>query len=117
MRKQVKSFAEFQVGIEPKTSVTEVGSLKIIASHTQVSIFWGLSFTRFEINVTTLFVKFIRVKTDQWAVFESHVHPCEPQYKSTGVNELLISCINLSCYTDSASKYSSSFDTDRAVFK
>ena len=32
--------------------------------------------------------------TNQWAVFESHVHLCKPQYKSTGVDELLISCIN-----------------------
>ena len=34
--------------------------------------------------------------TMQWAVFESHVQLFEPQYKSIGVDELLISCIN--CY-------------------
>ena len=31
---------------------------------------------------------------NQRAVFESHVHLYKPQYKSTGVDELLISCIN-----------------------
>ena len=36
----------------------------------------------------------IRVKTNQWAIFKSHVHLCKPQYKSTGVDELSISCIN-----------------------
>ena len=35
-----------------------------------------------------------RVKTNQQAVFESNVHLCKPQYKSTGVDELSISCIN-----------------------
>ena len=33
--------------------------------------------------------------TNQWVVFESHVHLCKPQYKSTGADELFISCINL----------------------
>ena len=32
--------------------------------------------------------------TNQWAVFELHVHLCIPQYKSTEVYELLINCIN-----------------------
>ena len=32
--------------------------------------------------------------TNQWAVFESHVHLCQPQYKSNGVDELLITYIN-----------------------
>ena len=32
--------------------------------------------------------------TNQWVVFKSHVHLCKPQYKSTGVDELLISCSN-----------------------
>mgnify|MGYP007058640216 FL=1 len=37
----------------------------------------------------------MRVKTNQWAVFESHVHLCKPQYiKSTGVDELSVSRIN-----------------------
>ena len=38
----------------------------------------------------TSIVKFInnsiiRVKTNQWAVFVSHVHLCKPQYESTGL--------------------------------
>ena len=32
--------------------------------------------------------------TNQEAVFESNVYLCKPQHKSTGVDELLISCIN-----------------------
>ena len=28
--------------------------------------------------------------TNQWAVFESHVHLCKPKYKSTGVDEFII---------------------------
>ena len=32
--------------------------------------------------------------TNQWAVFESHVHLCKYQCKSTGVDELSISCIS-----------------------
>ena len=28
--------------------------------------------------------------TNQWAVFESHVRLCKPQYKSTGIDELLL---------------------------
>ena len=32
--------------------------------------------------------------TNQWAVFDSDVHLCKPQHKSTEVDELLISCIN-----------------------
>ena len=34
--------------------------------------------------------------TYQETVFESHVHLCKPQYNSTGVDELLISCTNIS---------------------
>ena len=32
--------------------------------------------------------------TNHWAVFESHVHLCKPQYKQTEFDELIISCIN-----------------------
>ena len=38
--------------------------------------------------------QFTRVITNQWAVFESHVHLCKTQYNSNGVDELLRSCIN-----------------------
>lgn len=31
--------------------------------------------------------------TNQWVVFESHEHLCKPRYKSTRVDELLISFI------------------------
>ena len=32
--------------------------------------------------------------TNQKAAFELRVHLCKPQYKSTGVDKLLISCLN-----------------------
>ena len=49
----------------------------------------------------------MRVMTNQWAVFVSHVHLCKLQYNSTGV-------VVLTFDTDSysANQYSLTFDTD-----
>lgn len=45
--------------------------------------------------------------SNQLAILE-YVHLCKPQYKSTAVDELLISCFNTDCY---GNLYELTFDT------
>ena len=56
-----------------------------------------IQYTLSSIFIYLVLVKFVNnssVKTNQWAVFESQVHLCKPQCKSTGVEELSVSFIN-----------------------
>ena len=50
--------------------------------------------------------------TNQWAVFESHVHLYKPQANTTRVDEFLIDCIKFWYRFVITQLYSFTFDTD-----